>query len=178
MFQWKSTSRINFGTTSLAVSTSLGRRYFCINSWMISGGPGAWLGNARSMVTWLSPPSSGCSQRGRCPRYVMETSFLSLPVFAHLSLGGVYPIRTAGTVLCTNGALLSPTFSIWWGCFGGTTLQDFKLDYCSLWYGFSPQSFLIILTETKTMYTLGQLGIWDLISCLQKPAYSQWGQVL
>lgn len=47
----------------------------------------------------LLPPFSGCFQKGRCARWVMETSLLNLPVFAHLNLGGIYLI-----VLCYGAA--------------------------------------------------------------------------
>lgn len=43
----------------------------------------------------LLPPFSGSFQRGRCARYMMETSLLNLPVFVYLSLRGVYLILRA-----------------------------------------------------------------------------------
>lgn len=65
------------------------------------------------MVTLRYPPNTGSFQRGRCTQCVVETSLLNQPVFAHLSLGGVYLVVRALTVLYTNGALLSPSFNIY-----------------------------------------------------------------
>lgn len=58
------------------------------------------------MVTLSSPSLLRLFQRKSCARYVMETSLLNLPMFAHLNLGGIYLIVRAVIVLYMNKALV------------------------------------------------------------------------
>lgn len=80
---------------------------------MMSQGPRAWPAVGINRWSPCATLPTQALQRGRCTQCVLETSLLNQPVFAHLSLGGVFLIVRALMVLYTNGALLSPSFNIY-----------------------------------------------------------------